>query len=349
MISWDTFLAREFFGNSVESIGLSFVVLVCIVIVLRGLLQYFTHSLAAFARTTRTKIDDAFVAVVDRIHPLSYVAVGLYASSGFLVLPALALKIITAFAIIAIVVEVVRIAQSAILFFIGSFWLKDGGEAKQLEMLVGIVVRLVLWSVGVLLVLSNIGIDVTSLVASLGIGGIAVALAAQSILGDLFSAFTIYTDKPFKIGDFIIVGEHKGVVKQVGLKTTRIEALEGEEIIIPNNELTSTRVRNFKRMKKRRVEFQIGVEYGTPLKKLQRIPAILEDVIRTVSDTEFDRVHFKDFADSSLIFEVVFFITNGNYTLYMDTRQAINLGIVKAFEAEKIAMAFPTRTLHIVQ
>lgn len=349
MTIWHTILDREFFENSVQSMLTAVATFVCIVVILRGLLHIMIVKLRKLAKKTRTKADDVFLKIFNDIHPLSYAAIGIFTGSKALVLPAVVSKSIMALAIIAVVAEVVRVVQSTLLFLVGKFWLKDGAEAKQLEMLTGIVLRLALWSIGILLVLSNLGVNVTSLVASLGIGGIAVALAAQSILGDLFSAFTIYTDKPFTIGDFIVVGDHTGTVKQVGLKTTRIEALQGEEIVIPNNELTSSHLRNFKRMHKRRVDFQIGVEYGTPREKLRKIPELVKQVVSSVEFAEFDRAHFKEFADSSLNFEVIFFVKSNDYLVYMDTRQEINLGIVEAFEKEGIGMAFPTRTVHIVQ
>lgn len=349
MTTWQILLTREFFSNTVQSILIAAAVFLCIVVVLRGVLAFVIQKLSLLAERTRTKIDDAFVKTFNDIHSVTYAVIGLYVSAEFLVLPSFASKVITALAVITVVVEVVRIVQSALLFLVRKFWLKDGSDAKQLEILMTILLRLVLWSVGILMVLSNLGINVTSLVASLGIGGIAIALAAQSILGDLFSAFTIYTDKPFKIGDFIVVGDNTGTVKQVGLKTTRIEALQGEEIVISNNELTSTSIRNFKRMNKRRVDFSIGVEYGTPLEKLKKIPEMVKQVITALPHAEFDRAHFKEFADSSLNYEVIFYVKSSEYIVYMDTRQEINFGIVEAFEKEKIGMAFPTRTVHLVQ
>jgi small-conductance mechanosensitive channel len=342
-----------FAGNNFDSFLYALLTFFCIVVPLRLFLQILARTLRTFASHTRTKIDDflanMFAHMIQDFYLFSFLILGAYAGARFLILPAPLPRVLFVLAILALATEAVRVVQHTLLFLIRKFWLKEKGETAQLEMLTSIVLKTLLWSVGILLVLSNIGINVSSLIASLGIGGIAVALAAQSILGDIFSAFAIYTDKPFAVGDFIVIGDHKGIVKYIGLKTTRIEALQGEEIIIPNNELTSTRVRNFKHMNKRRVEFQVGVEYGTPIEKLKKIPGLIKTLVEQTTVAEFDRAHFKEFADSSLVFEVIFFVKSGAYVEYMDARQDINFAIVEAFSQEGISMAFPTRTVHLVR
>ena len=202
---------------------------------------------------------------------------------------------------------------------------------------------------GLLLILSNLGFDITTLIASLGIGGVAIALAVQSILSDLFNSLSIYVDKPFTVGDFIIVGDHMGTVQKIGLKTTRIQALQGEEIVISNSELTSSRVRNFKQMQKRRIVFAFGVTYDTSTEKVKKIPEMVKNAIDPLEKAEYDRAHFKNFGDSSLDFEVVYYVLTGDYTEYMDIQQSINLRIMEEFEKEGIEMAFPTRTVHLVK
>ncbi len=195
--------------------------------------------------------------------------------------------------------------------------------------------------------LSNLGINVTSLVASLGIGGIAIALAVQNILGDLFSAFSIYFDKPFAVGDFITVGKHKGTVQNIGLKSTRIRMLQGEELVIPNKEITSGKVSNYRRMEKRRVAFKFGVVYETKTEQLKKIPEIITEIINQTKDCEAFRVHFKEFGDSSLNYNIVYYVTNNDYDVYLSAQQEINLGIKEAFEKAKIEFAYPTQTVYI--
>ena len=224
---------------------------------------------------------------------------------------------------------------------------ENESEAKSAMSAINIIVKIVLWSVGILLILSNLGINVTSLLAGLGIGGVAVALAIQNILSDLFSSFAIHFDKPFVIGDFIVVGDKMGTVKKIGIKTTRIQALQGEEIVISNQELTSSQIQNFKKMQERRVVFTFGVTYGTSNEKLKSIPEIIKKIINELSEVRLDRVHFKEFGDSALLFEIAFYVDTGDYNKYMDIRQEINLKINKQFSENMIEMAYPTQTLFI--
>ena len=178
-------------------------------------------------------------------------------------------------------------------------------------------------------------------------GGIAIALAAQAVLVDLFSYFTIFFDRPFEIGDFIVVGEYMGTVEHVGIKTSRIRSLGGEELVFSNTDLTNSRLKNYKRMHKRRVVFQIGVKYDTTLENIKEIPSVIKGIIDSVPDTEFDRSHFYSYGDFSLNFETVFYVINNDYTKYMDVREKINISIMEKFNKMGIEFAFPTQTLHI--
>ncbi len=214
---------------------------------------------------------------------------------------------------------------------------------------VKIILNIALWLIGTLVILQNLGFEVSTLVTSLGIGGVAVAFALQNVLGDLFSSFAIYFDKPFQIGDHIVLGTDSGTVKKIGLKTTRITTLQGEELVVSNAELTSARIKNFKRMKKRRVSFAFGVTYATPTEKLKKIPKIVDKIITSEKLTEVERIHFKAFGDFSLNFEVVYFVKSREYNDYMDIQQSINLALMDAFEKEKIEMAFPTQTIFLAK
>jgi small-conductance mechanosensitive channel len=211
------------------------------------------------------------------------------------------------------------------------------------------VVRLALWSVILLLALDNLGVDVTALVAGLGVGGIAVALAVQNVLGDLFASLSIVLDKPFVIGDFVNVGELVGTVEHIGLKTTRVRSLSGEQIVFSNADLLGSRIRNFGRMYERRVVFTIGVTYQTPRSKLIAIPRIIREAVEARQKTRFDRSHFKEYAASSIDFETVYFVLDPNFNAYMDIQQEINLQIHERFEAEGIEFAYPTQTVFLAQ
>ncbi len=205
------------------------------------------------------------------------------------------------------------------------------------------VVQGLVFSVALLAVLGVLGIDLSAIVVGLGVGGIAIALAIQNILSDMFSAFSIYFDRPFEIGDFIVVGDHSGTVKKVGIRSTRIKLLQGEELVISNNEIVSSPVRNFKKLKRRRILFNLRVDNDTSIEKLKKIPVFIEKVIGETKLAKFDRVHFREFGTFGLDFEIVYFINTGDYKKYMDIQQKINYGILEEFEKEKIKMPYPTQ------
>jgi len=223
----------------------------------------------------------------------------------------------------------------------------DGAGATTVAML-GFLGRLGVWALTVLMILSNLGFDITALVASLGIGGIAVALAVQNILGDLFASVSIALDKPFVIGDFIIVGDMLGTVEYIGLKTTRLRSLGGEQLILSNADLLNSRIRNYKRMQRRRIVFSLTVVYQTPADKLEQIPRMIREIIEAQDQASFDRAHFQAFGDSALQFEVVYYVESAEYNVYMDTQQAINLALFRRFQEQGIEFAYPTRTLYTV-
>jgi small-conductance mechanosensitive channel len=211
----------------------------------------------------------------------------------------------------------------------------------------GFVVRVAVWSLVLLLAMDNLGYDITALVAGLGIGGIAVALATQNILGDLFASLSIVLDKPFVVGDFLVVGDLMGNVEKVGIKTTRLRSLSGEQLIFSNTDLLTSRIRNYGRMYERRVLFTLGVTYQTPAGKLKHIPDIVREAIEAQDKVRFDRAHFQKYGDFALVFEVVYYVLSPDYNLYMDIHQAINLIIYERFAEEEIEFAYPTQTLYL--
>lgn len=211
----------------------------------------------------------------------------------------------------------------------------------------GTIFKVAIYSIALLMILSNFGVEITPLIASIGIAGIAIALALQAVLSDLFSAFAIYFDKPFKEGEFIIVGNDLGIVKNVGIKTTRLQTLQGQELSISNTDLTNSRVNNYSRMERRRIVFGIGVTYDTPSKKLKKANEIIKKAIDSTDKATLDRVHFKEFGSHSLNFEIAYYVESPDYKIYMDTQQKINLKIKEMFEKEKIEFAFPTQTIHL--
>lgn len=214
-------------------------------------------------------------------------------------------------------------------------------------LMIGFGGRLAVWTIVLLLALDNLGVDVTALIAGLGIGGIAMALAVQHILGDVLGSVVIALDKPFEIGDFVIVGGLTGTVEHIGLKTTRVRSLYGEQLVFSNSDLLASRIQNFKRMKERRVVLALGVTYQTPVEKLEKIPEMMREIIEAQPDVRFDRAHFQKYGDSALVFEVVYSVNSPEYNLYMDRQQAINLAIYRRFAEAGIEFAYPTQTLFI--
>lgn len=227
--------------------------------------------------------------------------------------------------------------------------LQDGGDMSLVAVigLVGTALQALILIAVILVAMSNLGIDVMALVAGLGVGGIAVALAAQNVLGDILASLSIVLDKPFVVGDFIAVGDRAGTVENIGLKTTRLRSLSGEQLVFSNKDLLESRVQNFKRMSQRRVANKFGVLYSTPADTLEKIPLWIKDLITENPVLRFDRCHFAGYGDSSLDFEYVFYVLDKEFNVYMDNQQKLLLAIFRKFEAEKVDFAFPTRTLHI--
>jgi len=224
--------------------------------------------------------------------------------------------------------------------------LQEHPDAVAAMDVLGFVVRLVVWTVVILVILDNLGVKVTALIAGLGIGGVAVALATQNILGDLFASLSIVLDKPFVVGDFLSIAEYSGSVEKVGIKTTRVRSLSGEQLIFSNNDLLNSRIRNFGRMFQRRVVFSIGVIYETPMEKLRRIPQIIREAIEAQEKVRFDRSHFQKYGDFALVFETVYYVLSPDYNYYMDVQQTVNLIIFERFAEEEIRFAYPAQTIH---
>lgn len=350
MERFEDILMYELWGNTVYDYGVALIVFVGLLIVFKLFKILVLRKLSRLAERTKNDFDDVLVQSVKKISFLFYFVVALYFPLRMLLINGLAWKIISGVFLVVVVFQVIKTLQTVIEYFLLRVAVKKDSERMQAKAtFIGIrlLVRIVLWVSAILLILSNLGVNITSLIASLGIGGLAIAFAVQNVLSDLFSSFSIYFDKPFVVGDTIKIGTQTGKVKYIGLKTTRVITLEGDELVVSNSELTSSQVRNFGKMEHRRVKTTLGVEYGTPLAKLKKIGDIIKKIIDKVEDTEFDRCHFKEFGDSSLNFEIIYLVMSGDMTAYMDRQQEINFAVAEVFEKEKIEMAFPTQTIHV--
>jgi small-conductance mechanosensitive channel len=344
------FLGKVYLGNALQN----WLIAVCILIVVFSVLKIIHRAaiskLSKLAAATDNQIDDLLVSMFKQTKFLILLVASAYiASSAITIKPAIA-ALWQKTVILILIVQGGLWASAGISFGLGRTIQKrmdqDASSATTINLL-GFVARLILWVIVLLLVLDNLGVNITGLVAGLGIGGIAVALAVQNILGDLLASLSIVLDKPFVIGDFIVVDNLSGTIEHIGLKTTRLRSIDGEELIFANNDLLKSRIHNHKRMQERRAAFSFGVVYQTPLSKLTMINNIVREIIEAQKQVRFDRIHFKEFGDSALNYEVVYFVTNQDYKIYMDVRQTINLEIFRRFQEEGIEFAYPTRTVYV--
>ncbi len=340
-------LKHSYWGNTVGDYLISAAFIVIGFLVLRGIKNFVLTRLKKLVDKTESNLDDIALQVVEKFGiPILRVLVIYWAIELLVLSPKvekwlnIAYGVVTLYFIVSFLLTLVRRLLEAQVMKL------ENGETK-LKQIGGIMVvlKILVWSIGLLALFSNLGYDVTTVLTGLGIGGIAIALAAQNILGDLFNYFVIFFDRPFEVGDFITVDDKKGTVEYIGIKTTRIRSITGEQLIISNSNLTSSRIHNFKRLESRRVVFSIGVVYGLPLEKLKMIPGIIKQIVEKSELVRFDRVHFNRYGDFSLDYEVVFFVDTPDYNTYMDILQQINFGIYEKFESEKIDFAFPTQTL----
>jgi small-conductance mechanosensitive channel len=344
---FDQLAQREFYGNTLTNWLIAAVVALVVFYALRWLRGLVSRRLAAGARPGGRR--ELFAEMARRVNSLWLLALALGAGAYMLALPAKVERLVDSIELIALFVQLAILAS-----YLFTAWAERHAEAQRqrdptVATAMGTVIffgRLTIFAVVVLLALENLGFDVTALLAGLGIGGIAIAIASQAILGDLFASLSIVFDKPFVVGDFIILDSgFLGTVERVGVKTTRLRSLSGEQIIISNADLLKTRIRNYKQMYERRVVFQLGVTYQTPPEKLERIGGMVREIIEGLPDLRFDRAHFNAYGDFSLNIEVVYYVRSPDYTLYMDRQQAMNLAIYRKFAAEGIEFAYPTQTL----
>ncbi len=344
----NSYFSGVFFGNSLKDWGIAIFVFFVFFVVLKIFKIFILNRLEVLSRKTKTQLDDMLVDAINAIKSPFYIFTSVYVATFFITLNAIFYKIILYVFLITAVYYIIKFLESLIDYGVNILInTRENNEGEGIIRLGGSVVKIGLWIGAVVSFLSNIGYDITSLIAGLGIGGIAIALALKSVLSDLFGSLTILMDKPFKIGDYIVIGTHSGTVKKIGIKSTRIELLQGEELIVSNSDLTNSQIRNFGTMQKRRVSFNIGVVYNTPVSLLKQIPIFIEDIIKKEDRIEVDRVVLQDFGEFSLNFNVVLYVNYPEYKQYLKTRERINIAILEKFEKEKIEMAFPTQTIYI--
>jgi len=345
----NTFWNTVYFGNTLINWLIAAAIITGGLVLLRLTKSIVLVLLKKWSQKTSNSFDDFLVTLVEKsLIPYLYV-VAIYAGIHWLELSQKATSIFSSALLLVSTFFILKSITAALQYSIHSFLkTRENGDTKQKQVRgILIIAKSLIWIMGIVFLLDNMGYNISTIVAGLGIGGIAIALAAQTILGDLFSYFVILFDRPFEIGDFIIVDDKMGIVENIGIKTTRLRNLAGEQLICSNKDLTDSRIHNYKRMEKRRVVLNLGVTYQTEPALLESIPGMVQKIISTKEDVLFDRAHFSGFGDFSLKFEIVYFILSGDYNLFMDQQQLINFEIYRSFERKKISFAYPTQSLFI--
>jgi small-conductance mechanosensitive channel len=348
-------------SNLLQQLGLSQIVseiiAFALIFTLAIVIAWIGHSLfkrylCRWARRTETNLDDEILRNVRAPIFLLAILFGLYYGlSGIASLQAYSEDFATAFTvgeILVVTFTITRIINVLVSWYAEQSAKRGKQVSNHILFILKKVVQVIIYVFALVIILGVFGQNLSGIIVGFGVGGIAIALAIQNILSDALTAFSIYFDHPFEIGDFIVVGDYAGTVTKIGIISTRIQLLQGEELIISNKNLISTSVRNFKKLQRRRIVFTVKVTSETAVEKLKKIPHIIAKIIKKTELTELDRVHFRDFGDFSLDFEVVYYMTTGDYNKYMDVQQQINYGILEEFEREKIEMAYPTQKIFYV-
>ncbi len=344
-------LNHRLWGNTVQDYLVFLLLFGVSLLLLRLFRNIGIQKIAKIAKKTKNEVDNLVIQSLKSLPWFLYALIAFWVACRFLLLPTGFYRYFNFFLLVVVVYCLVRISEKFIDYgtqkLIQEKEKKGEKPSRSFANLVNKILRGLLWLIAILLILQNLGFQITSLIASLGIGGIAIAFALQAVLSDFFAYFSIHFDKPFQIGDFIVTENDMGVIKKIGLRSTRLQSLSGEEIVVSNQELTAKRIHNYKKMKERRVQFQFGVEYQTSTAKLEKIPSLVREIIEGIEDIQLDRVHFKEFGDFSLIFEVVYLVSSPDYNQYMDIGQKINLALKRKLEEEKIEFAYPTQTVFL--
>ena len=339
-------LNTELLGNSVRTWLISAALLLGFAAAVATVRRLVAGRATDLFRRTENSLDDAVAAAVVATKTVLLLFVAIFLASRPLSIPERVSAWLGSLAIAAALIQVGFWTVAWLDVVLRSLKERKWGDdqaASSTFSFVHYALNVAVWAIVLLLLLENLGVDISALVAGLGIGGIAVALAIQNILGDLFASLTILLDKPFVIGDSLAVDDLSGTVQSIGLNSTRLTSITGEQLVFSNKDLLQSRIRNYGRMEERRIKFQIGIVYRTPPEVVERIPDMIRAAVESHELTRFDRSHFKEFGGSDLIFETVFYMTVPDYRAYMDIQQTVNLELMRRFAAEGIEFAYPTQ------
>lgn len=336
---WD----QPLWGNTLYDVFLAAMAFILLLLAFWLVQRFLLRHFERLARRTKSEVDDMAVRIVRTIKPPFYFFLAFYLALRYLSLNPTAQKVIDCMLLIWVVYQAVVAAQLLLDFIFRKKILKEKADENTKTALKNIntIVRFSLWIVAFVLVLSNMGVNVTSLIAGLGVGGIAVAFALQNILSDLFSSFSIYFDKPFVVGDYIETEKNAGTVEKIGIKSTRVRSNSGEEIVVSNNELTSEPVHNYGKMRQRRTVFNFTVDPNVSLDKVKSVNGIIADGLEGLDNVRLERIHLKEFTEMGQEFEVAYYTESPAYADFMDSRQEINYMMKKAFDEEGIKFSYP--------
>ena len=303
------------------------------------------------AKKTKTKLDDVIVDTVEEPVLVAIVLVGMYIALNFLTLPAKIASVTSTFLKVLLMVDGIWLISRTLIELIENF-IKPVLEETQPDMgehfiyLSKRITKIIIWALGVLFIISNLGYNISTVIAGLGIGGVAIALAAKDLISNMFGGVTVITDMPFKVGDRIRVGGIDGKVQEIGIRSTKIKSLDGTQYIVPNSKMTDSIIENVSREKSRKVKMSIGLEYGTSNKNIEKAKKIIEDIIKKNKATD-EKVlaYFTEFGDFSLNILVIYYIKDIKKIL--SAKDEINMKIKEQFEKAKINMAFPTQVMYM--
>ncbi|MDB6090936.1 MAG: Small-conductance mechanosensitive channel [Gammaproteobacteria bacterium] len=355
MPSLGGFWQVEFLGNDLRAWTLALATFLITLTVLPIVKRYISARRRRWAEHDRQNVHHAIgltALLIERTNRLVLWAVAVYLASRYLTFTPRIERVLTVGTVALFWTQVGLWAMTAVRYAIDLRRKTSAGLDALLASSIDVILfaaGLVIWAMVLLLALDNLGVEIKPLLAGLGIGGIAVALAVQTVLSDLLASMSIALDKPFAIGDFLTVDDFQGTVEHIGVKSTRLRSLSGEQIIMGNTDILKSRVRNFGRMRERRAAFKLGVSYDTDPKSLAAIPGVIRQIIETTPETRFDRCHFLTYGDTALQFEVVFFTTKPDFGAYADAQQQINLRIMERFQEMKVSFAAPTRAVVYIE
>ncbi|CDZ93036.1 mechanosensitive ion channel family protein [Pseudomonas saudiphocaensis] len=343
-MNWEAMLDQALWINIAIVLGTTFVSYV----VLQTVLKVVTYRLRKLGKGSTSGFAGMIAEMLSRTSQLLLIAMSLLIGLKFAELPLRWESAMSHTWFIALAVQMALWLDTAVHLWMDS--LTRDGKARNpvTTTIIGIMLRIVVWTMMLLSILANLGVDITAMVASLGVGGIAIALAVQTLLSDVFASLSIGIDKPFEIGDFVVFGDIAGNIEHIGLKTTRIRSLSGEQVVCANADLLSQTIHNYKRMDTRRIVFKFGISYKTPASKLREVSQLVRRIIDDIEMAKFDRAHFFAFDNSQLTYEVVYIMQTADYNAYMDVQEEINLRLLEGVHELEVDFAFPIRQVEFI-